>query len=47
MHHHLIKTPIKNDNIIFPEAILEVFLFVFFGPTLIIIESWRVRCGAS
>lgn len=46
MHHDLIKTPIKNYNIIFPEAILEVFVF-FFGPTLIIIESWRVRGGAS
>ena len=30
MHHDLIKTPIKNYSIIFPEVILEVFFFVFF-----------------
>lgn len=27
MHHDLIKTPIKNYNIIFLEVILGVFLF--------------------
>ena len=45
MHHDLIETPIKNYSIIFPEVIVEVFFFL--GPTLIIIESWRVRGGAS
>ena len=45
MHHDLIKTPIKNYNIIFPEVIVEVFFFL--GPTLIyhrIMESqeWSI-----